>query len=194
MLTRTILTIILVGFALTPVAKADTYSHIDGLAVQLTQYARLLDREFSLHYRHTPKYGHLRNDTRNMIRLADHMHDVAHHHGSLAHLQSDLRQLDRLFHHIEELVDDIEHDAIHSHDFHGHFGGHIHGDTHHVRRILRSMEDTLHHLMEDVAELARLDDHHDHGHEVRVIPTPRVIPAPPQIRFFRPGFSIQLGP
>ncbi len=193
MLTRTLLTLAMAGFALTGTAKADTYSHIDGLAVQLTRNARLLEREFAAHYRHTSRYRHLREDARQMIRLADHVHEVAHHEGSLSHLQSDLRQLDRLFHHIEELVDEIEHDAAglgddhHGHfgnfgGYHGRYGGHIHGNTRHVRRILSAMEDTLHHLQDDVRQLARAAEahrHHDH--------------PGPVIRFSRPGFSFWLG-
>ncbi len=190
MLTRTFLTLALAGFALTGTATANTYSHIDGLAVQLTRYARQLDQEFTAHYRHTSQFRHLREDARQMIRLAEHIHEVAHHQGSLSHLESDLRQLDRLFHHIEDLVEEIEHNAAGLGHYHGHFGsyygtysgGHIHGNTRHVRRILKSMEDTLHHLHDDVRELARLEEaRHHHNHHG------------PVIRFSRPGFSIWLG-
>jgi hypothetical protein len=165
MLTRTIITVALAGFALTGTAKADTYSHIDSLAVRLQSYALLLDREFTAHYSHTHEYRHLKSDSVKMARLAEHIHEVAHHHGSISHLQSDLRQLDRLFHHVEELVEEIEHDVAFG-DIHGDFhGGHIHGETTHVRRILRAMENTLHHLQSDVDELAHfIDDHQDHDH------------------------------
>ncbi len=188
MLTRTILTVALAGFALTGTAQADTYSHIDGLAVRLQQYARLLDREFTAHYRHTSQYRHLHADAYQMMRLAEHVHEVAHHQGSLTHLQSDLRQLDRLFHHIEDLVEDIEHHAGGFGDLHGHggFHGHIHGNTRHVRRILRAMEDTLHHLQADVDELVEHShDHHHHGFDAGF--------RGPTVRFSRPGFSIQFG-
>ena len=194
MLTRTILTVALAGFAFAPAAQADTYSHIDGLAVQLQRQATLLDREFTAHYRHTSQYRHLHSDSIQMVRLAGHVHEVAHNHGSLAHLRSDLRQLDRLFHHIEDLVDEIEHTAggFGHHDYghygHGHHGfggyggGHIDGNSRHVARILRQMEDTLHHLQDDVEQLAALEDRH-HDHRSRG----------PVIRFGRPGFSFWLG-
>ncbi|MBW3600369.1 MAG: hypothetical protein KY475_24280 [Planctomycetes bacterium] len=188
MLTRTVLAVVLAGFAAAPAAQADTYSHIDNLALRLQQYARLLDREFAAHYRHTSQYRHLHEDSCEMVRLAGHVHDVAHHHGSLRRLRSDLRQLDELFHHIEDLVAEVEHDA--RPDYHGHYGGyhsryggyggHIHGDTRHVHRILRATEDTLHHLQDDVEQLAAIDDHR---HEIRG----------PVIRFGRPGFSFWFG-
>jgi hypothetical protein len=198
MLTRTVLTVALAGFGLTSAAQADTYEHIDTLAVQLERYAARLDREFALHYRHTSQYAHLRSDSREMARLARHVHDVAHNHGSLAHLQSDLRNLDQLFHHVEDLVDDIEFHAAHNaHGYHGgfgyHGGGHIHGETRHVARLLHAMEDVLHHLQSDINELAAAS-------AAPVTGYPRVGSYPsyptnsgPVIRFGRPGFSIWLG-
>jgi hypothetical protein len=206
MLTRTILTVALAGFALTPVANADTYGHIDELAVQLERYAARLDKEFALHYRHTSQYSHLRSDSREMARLARHVHDVAHNHGSLAHLESDLRDLDRLFHHVEDLVDDIGFHA--DHNYHGgfgyHGGGHIHGETGHVHRLLHAMEDILHHLQSDVRELAQVSraprgpvvgypgagGYPSYGRYPSA--TYPSIPGP-VIRFGRPGFSITLG-
>ena len=79
-------------------ASADTYHHIDDLANHIARQTRLLQHEISAHYRHTPEYSHLVHDTNDLARLADHMHEVAHHHGSLAHLESDLRRLDSSFH------------------------------------------------------------------------------------------------
>jgi hypothetical protein len=213
MFTRTVLTVALAAFALPAAAQADTYSHIDGLALRLQKNTRLLDREFSTHYRHTAGYRHLRSDSVEMARAAGRLHEVAHEHGSLSHLQSDLRQIDRLFHHLEDLVNQIEHEADFD-DHHGRFGGyggHIHGDTSDVRRLMNSIEDAIHHLQSDLAELAGGDrDRRDprfRGDGPVVYPGfrsefPGAGAAPPGyvsgnngpvIRFSRPGFSIQLG-
>jgi hypothetical protein len=204
MFTRTILTVALAAFAFPAAAQADTYTHIDGLALRQEKDARLLDREFANHYRHTSDYRHLRSDSTEMARLAEHIHDVAHEQGSLSHLQSDLRQIDRLFHHLEELVHEIEHRADYDDHHGGHYGwgGHIHGDTNHVHRLMNAIEDTIHHLQSDVAELAA----HDRRDRRVGIENPVAYPrldyrypgfyrgqSGPVIRFSRPGFSIQLG-
>jgi hypothetical protein len=199
MLTRTILTVALAGFALAPAAQADTYGHIDQLANQLEKYATRLDREFALHYRHTSQYAHLRSDSREMARLARHVHEVAHNYGSLSHLESDLRSLDRRFHHVEELVEDIE---FHSaHDYHGgfgyHGGGHIHGEISHVRGLLNAMEATLHHLQSDLRELAAtsapaIGYPQAGGYPAATYPTYITNPGP-VIRSSHPGISIWLG-
>jgi hypothetical protein len=209
MLTRTILTAALVGFAFTPAARADTYGHIEILAHQLDRYATRLDGEFAAHYRYSPEYGHLKSDAREMARLARHVHEVAHGHGSLSHLESDLRQLDRLFHHVEDLVDDIE---LHStyHGYHSRFGGyhgggHVHGGGGEVRGLLHAIEDTLHHLQSDVRELAAAQrplrgpvvGYPSAGGYPNAGGFPAYGRYPsnpgPVIRFGRPGFSITLG-
>jgi hypothetical protein len=216
MLTRMVITVVLATTGFASSAQADVYRHIDELALRLQQQAQELDREFTLHYRHASQYRHLRSDSREMVELAAHVHDVAHDCGPLTHLQSDLRQLDHLFHHIEDLVAEMEHDARRGdyHSRYGHYGhpghwgggyhgrgGHIHGDTRHVRRLMKAMEDTLHHLQEDVDELAAAQRAPRFG---RAVPAPVVVPSyppvpafpanpGPTIRFSRPGFSIWLG-
>lgn len=124
---------------------ADTYSHIDELALSIQRQSLAIERECR-HYRHTPEYRHLVTDAREIHELAEHMHEVAHHPGSLAHLESDLRELDSEFHHLESVFDRVEREATHGH-------GHIHGGTSHVRRLLNSMESSIHHLQEDVRSL-----------------------------------------
>jgi hypothetical protein len=212
MLTRTILTAALAAFAFTPAAQADTYGHIEILAHQLDRYASRLDQEFALHYRHSPQYAHLKSDAREMARVAEHVHEVAHAHGSIAHLESDLRQLDRLFHHIEDLVDDVELHSAHGgyHGYHNRFGSY-HGGGHaghggEVRRLMHAIEDTLHHLHSDVRELLAAQ----RAPQGPVVGNPGYGRYPsvgaypgfgggystnpgPVIRFSRPGFSITLG-
>jgi hypothetical protein len=151
---KTAAVIALACSAISGTAFADTYQHIDQLAVTVERQARVLEREVS-HYRHTPEYGHLIADTKRLSRLAEHMHEVAHNHGCLAHLESDLRQLDSAFHHLERTLEHIEEDS-----FHGH--GHIHGSTLHVRRLMHSMEVNIHHLQDDVRSLNRVQHHDEH--------------------------------
>jgi hypothetical protein len=133
------------ALTLTASVSADTYHHIDELALSIDRESKRLLQE-TRHYRHTPEYGHLVNDCRELSRLADHMHDVAHHHGSLSHLECDLRELDSMFHHLESLFDQIEWRAAHGH-------GHVHGHTGHVRQLLDSIEQSIHHLQDDVRQL-----------------------------------------
>ncbi len=135
--------LVLTSFAST--ASADTYHHIDDLAKRIERNCKRVVIE-SRHYRHTPEYGHLVSDARDMARLADHVHDLAHHHGSLIHLQSDVAALDRQFHHLESVFERIEHNAAFGH-------GHIHGNTSHVRRLLQSIEKDIHHLQSDLRSL-----------------------------------------
>lgn len=138
---------ILVASAFTAQASADTYEHLDRLAVRVERSARLLVSEMR-HYRHTPEYAHLRADAKEMRRLASHMHETAHHHGSLKHLARDLAELDSSFHHFESTFARVEHNAAYGH-------GHVHGNTAHVRRLIRSIENDIHHLREDVNTLRR---------------------------------------
>ncbi|QDV45678.1 hypothetical protein Enr13x_55570 [Stieleria neptunia] len=142
---KTFATFGLLAAFVSPSAFADTYRHIDDLASDIERKSRQIEKE-TRHYRHTPEYRHLVEDARDMRRLADHMHDVAHDHGSLAHLESDLQELDAKFHHLESVFDRVERRA-----FHGH--GHVHGDTSHVKRLLNAIEDDIHHLQDDLRSL-----------------------------------------
>ena len=167
--------------------QAQSYEHIDSLALKLQKQSATLYHEFKAHYRHTPGYRHLMNDAAQMYHLAAHLHEVAHHDGDVHHMREDLERLDKRFHHLEDLVDDIEDEADDDDDHyahgrgdygHGgygrggrrhlsrhrdyHDGGHIHGNTRHVHNLLEKMEDTLHHLQEDLDEIAE----HDHGDDL----------------------------
>ncbi|GAA5504672.1 hypothetical protein [Novipirellula caenicola] len=126
-------------------ASADTYDHIDQLALKIAVQSNQIVRETS-HYRHTPEYVHLLSDARDMARLADHIHELAHHHSSVSHLDRDLAMLDSKFHHLESLFDAIEHRAAYGH-------GHIHGHTSHVRMLLNAIENNIHHLQADIRTL-----------------------------------------
>jgi hypothetical protein len=144
-LTKTLAAFGLVLTALSASASANTYQHVDQLALSIDQKAKLIIGE-SRHYRHAPEYRHLVTDARELSRLASHMHELAHHHGSLAHLESDLSQLDSEFHHMESVFDRVELRAAHGH-------GHIHGNTSHVKGLLNSIEEDIHHLQEDLRSM-----------------------------------------
>lgn len=145
---KTAATLILASTVISGAAFADTYRHIDELAVTVERQARMLEREVSV-YRHTAEYGYLLSDTRRLARLAEHMHEVAHERGCLTHLESDLRQLDSAFHHLERTLEHIEEDS-----FRGHCR--VHGSTVHVRRLMHSLELNIHYLQDDVRALNRI--------------------------------------
>ena len=150
-------TISLVLTTLSASASANTYHHIDNLALTIERQSQQLRREI-VHYRHTPEYTHLYADTRELSRLANHMHEVAHRRGSLAHLQADLKQLDSAFHHMEATFENAEAAAAHGH-------GHVHGSTSHIGRLLHAVETNIHHLQADVRSLLapiHLDEHRSH--------------------------------
>ncbi|WP_182867331.1 hypothetical protein [Stieleria mannarensis] len=167
LLTKTFATLgMLTAFIASP-ALADTYRHIDDLANDIEDKARLLEKEMR-HYRHTPEYRHLVEDARAIRKLADHLHDVAHDHGSLSHMESDLRELDHDFHHFQSVFERVERHAAHGH-------GHIHGDTRHVRRLLHHIEVDIHHLQDDLRSLRRP---YHHGHRTTVARPPIFTPPP----------------
>jgi hypothetical protein len=142
----------------TTTANADTYHHIDKLAVEVQSQSRQLMSEFSRHYRHKSGYSHLRSDALQLYRVAAHIHTVAHQSGSIHHLRNDLERADKLFHHLEEVFarTDLS------------FGGHTHGNTNHAFELMHDLEMNLHHLKRDIDSLDaaahRRMGHHNIGH------------------------------
>lgn len=131
-------------FTLGGTARAQSYEHVDRLAVQLERQARELHREVHNHFWNTPQFRHLDRDIEQLERLAAHVHEVAHHQGDLRHLRQDPRQLDRSFHHVEGLVEELARSRT--------------ADRRtiaHLRRALERMGATLHHLQDDVDSLER---------------------------------------
>lgn len=126
-------------------ALADTYHHIDELALAISQQTKELVYETN-RYRHSPEFPHLLSDTRELARLADHMHEVAHLQGSIEHLEADLATLDATFHHFESVFARVEQGASWGY-------GHVHGSSWNVRRLLSGIENNIHHLQEDVRTL-----------------------------------------
>jgi hypothetical protein len=82
-----------------------THERVDRLAFRLERRTRDVQGEVNDHFRDTPRYRHLADDVADMVRLAHHVHRVAHDGGTLHHLRADVQRLDRLFHHVEDEVD-----------------------------------------------------------------------------------------
>lgn len=131
-------------------AKAQSWQHVDRLAVQLQRQTRQMHNEVHAHFRNTPYFRHLDQDVDQMEQLARHIHDLAHHGHNIHHLRRDVEKLDRLFHHIEGVVRTMT------------VTGQLNFQTiRHFRGQLNAVENTLHHLRSD---LRQLDHGHDHGH------------------------------
>src|SRR5262245_24215280 len=60
---------------------------IDKLAARLERLTREFNQEVDTHYRNTPVYRHLEDDVDELVRLADHVHDVAHNSRDRRHLR-----------------------------------------------------------------------------------------------------------
>src|SRR5262249_54641759 len=69
------------------------------------QQTREFNREVDTHYRNTPVYRHLENDVDDLVRLADHIHDVAHGTRERRHLRDDVNRFERQLQHVENIVD-----------------------------------------------------------------------------------------
>jgi ATP phosphoribosyltransferase regulatory subunit HisZ len=128
-------------FAAAP-ASAQSFAHIDRLAVALEGQAEQLHAEVHAHFRPTPAYRHLDRDVAEMERLARHIHEVAHYGGSVRHLRTDVERYDRLYHHVEEVIADAT--LCRGLDYRA---------LVHFRSIMTRMGRTLHHLRDDLAQL-----------------------------------------
>ncbi len=134
----------ILGLAVTGQAvQAAPNDHMDRHAVRLRALAAQAVNEVRIHYRHTPQYGHLISDAREIYAKADHIHRIAHRGVCPSHLLSDLNELDRLFHHTGELIRQVELRARHGH-------GHVDGDTRHMRILGAQMAQELHQMMAEV--------------------------------------------
>ena len=97
------------------IAQAQSLHHIDSLAVTAERQARrVLFQTYGLS--HIGPAATLKHDAARLVRLASHIHQVAHvdqYHGyghywsradRLAHINGDVRELDRLMHHMQDTV------------------------------------------------------------------------------------------
>jgi hypothetical protein len=144
-------------------AQAGAGGHMDDLAIQLKRQTSQLCRNLRFNFRYAPGYGHLYSDAYDMYSLADHIHEVVHHHGDIGHVRHDLEKLDRLFHHFEDLVAGLAFQAPVGHSGHGfhhggieiHYGhaGFTRRDVRRLRRVLAAVSVTLHHMQEDIDDV-----------------------------------------
>ncbi len=149
--------------------QADTYQHVESVARKVARKSRALAGAVN-HYRHTPEYIQLIEDTQQMAATAEHIVHWADLRGELNHLVADINELDRLYHHAERLFNRVEAAAAGGH-------GHVHGNTAYVRRLLDDIADAIHHLQED-AQILRATAHGHHGGHYIPYEPPIITPAP----------------
>ncbi|HEY8506408.1 MAG TPA: hypothetical protein VIL46_17630 [Gemmataceae bacterium] len=150
-------------------AKADTWEHIDELALRLQHQAQELHDEAHAHFRHTPVYRAMDNNIDQMEKLAAHIHGLAHTGASIPHLSQDVRTLDRLYHNTEHLLVTL-----------GRWGQVDPVAYRHLRDGLAAMGQTLHHLRRDLRELEHGFYHTApyHGPVTQPYPGPVISPQP----------------
>ena len=128
----TLILTVAIGALFASQAHADVYDRIDRYAVKIENKTRQLLSE-TIHYLHTPQYRQLVQCTKELSRLATHIHDVTHFEGNLVRLRADLRGLEHEFQLLEGLFDQIEYAASRGY-------GKVKGNTAHVKSLLNSIE------------------------------------------------------
>ncbi|MAG95010.1 MAG: hypothetical protein CMJ48_14885 [Planctomycetaceae bacterium] len=94
-----------------PSAQARPLMSIDDTADQLQHYTAFVSRSVSANFRHIPHYRHLAKDVRELAELAEHIHEVAHHHPErLRHLSDDVEEMHEHLEHIVDVVDHVKDD------------------------------------------------------------------------------------
>ena len=73
------------------------HERVHRLARQLEREARDLKREADVHFRNSPRYRQFEGEVNEIVRLADHIHDIAHSGGHLQHLRRDMDRLSVLY-------------------------------------------------------------------------------------------------
>lgn len=170
-------------------AQAVPYAHVDQLAYRLQKQTQELHREVDIHFRNTPLYAHLHRDIVEMQKLAQHIHEVAHHEGDILHLRADVEKLDQLYHHVETLVAQLARDPR------------IDNQTiRHISQEMYQIGQTLHHLRDDLRPVHRpicpyeshgssyYEPHHYPGHAATgYYPSGYIVsPQYPPVRVIRP--------
>ncbi len=96
-----------------PSAQARPLMSIDETANQLQHYTEFVSRSVSANFRHIPHYRHLAKDVRELAELAEHIHEVAHHHPErLRHLSDDVEEMHEHLEHIVDVVDHVKDDLV----------------------------------------------------------------------------------
>lgn len=193
MKTFAVATTLIAAFATTTgAARADDFHHghhafsyhyVDELANAVMQRAGALAEVARRNSSYGFAYKHLYNDTYEMYGLAAHIHELAHHHGSILHIRKDVEKLDKLFHHIEDLIAGLRpygasfHHGGHSHGIHIHI--HRGGPSRTQLRRMRLMADDLGHTLHKLRDVLRY----------ATAPAPVVVPAPAGPSAFVPAYK-----
>jgi hypothetical protein len=124
--TRTVITTGVVG------QISSRHERVHRLARQLEHQARELKREADVHFRNSGRYRQFEAEVTEILRLADHIHDVAHAGGHLHHLRRDVDRLSALYGATERSFDHM----VYHHRL-------DHETVRHLRRALNRVENTI---------------------------------------------------
>ena len=157
-------------------ASAAYCSAFSAPAHRIYSIARELSYEFSIHFRHSADYCHLRSDISRIISEARHIDHLSNSgYASLCHIMRDLEDLDHLAHHLHAVVDRAEQCR---------FRGHVHGNTRHVHYLLSSLNSSIHYMQRMAQDLNHRERHFRVAHrEPRVVVhhEPRVVHCEPRV-------------
>ena len=113
-------------------SQANDCSRIDQLARDILTKSRLLRQQVH-HYRHTPEYDCLKEETRGLRRFSAHILTLTRKTSNLHLIADDLRDLNRCFQRLERAFDQVELNAAVGR-------GRIYGPTAHVKQLLLETE------------------------------------------------------
>ena len=129
-------------------SQANDCSRIDELAKDILTKSRLLRGQVH-HYRHTPEYQCLRDETQGLKRFAAHIRSLTRRTSNLHLIASDLRDLDACFQRLENAFDRVEINAAQGR-------GRIYGPTAHVKQLLLETEQCIRLMRREVRRLQRV--------------------------------------
>ena len=139
--------LLIAGLCFNSNASADTQRHLNRLASSIEYQSNLLLRQAG-HYRHTPSYRTIVNESIKLRDTARHVRVTTFCPKSFRLLEQDLRVLDGCFHNLEAIFDGAEFNAARG-------IGQVRGNTRHVKRILNQLEDDIDLMRIDVRALRR---------------------------------------
>jgi chromosome segregation ATPase len=113
-------------------APAQQHDHIDRLARRIEKQAKVIHDEVDQHF---PRARALHRHAKDLERLGEHLHDLAHEKGQRAHMRADARKMDRLIHDMEDHVKALRDSGLASRRA-----------LRHIREAMEDLHDTLNHL------------------------------------------------
>lgn len=123
-------------------SRFGAYSHVDELALRVMKRANSVCWEMYRHYRYEPTFRQSYRDAYEMLKTAEYIHELVHHHGRRSRVAHEIEELDNLFHQLEQNVSHWQRD--HDHYYHGSYTAH--GG---LNERMEELEQDLHHLMDD---------------------------------------------